>query len=80
MCGLVLTVVLIENVFDLLFDSLTIVLTLGTALALVNSGSVDKGVTRYVVSSRLNSIIDLLERKCFERLWAGRHRVRIDLH
>lgn len=62
MCGLVLTAVLIENVVDLLLDSLTVVLTLGTALNLVNPGSVDKGVTRYVFSSHLNSLIDLLER------------------
>lgn len=45
----------IENVVDLLPDSLTVILTLGTALALVISRNVDKGVTMYVVDSRLNN-------------------------
>lgn len=48
-CGLVLTAVLIENVVDLLLDSLMFVLTLGTALALV-----DKGVNMHVVDNRLD--------------------------
>lgn len=53
MCGLVLTAVLIENLVDLLLDSLTVVLTLGTALGLVNPGSVDKGVRRQVCCQQL---------------------------
>lgn len=53
-CGLVLTAVLVENVVDLLLDSLAVVLTLGTALALVIPRNVDKGVTMHVVDSRLN--------------------------
>lgn len=46
----------IENVVDLRPDSLTVILTLGTALALIISRNVDKGVTVHVVDSRLNSV------------------------
>lgn len=50
-----LTAVLVENVVDLLLDSLTVILTLGTALALAIFRNVDKGVTMHVVDSHLNS-------------------------
>lgn len=80
MRGLVLTAVLVENVVYLVLDPLTVVLTLDTELALATYGSVDKGVTRYIVSGYLNSHPDLLERKCFGRPWPGGYRLRIDLH